>query len=74
MLMEAGVTLIVVRTGAGANVTVIVSADVFPAWSRAVTVITFDPVESVMPADQEFVPVQVPLPPRLFDQETCVTP
>ena len=46
----------------------------FDAASLAVTVITFDPLCSAIPdADQEVVPVAVPLPPRLFTHVTCVT-
>ena len=46
-----------------------------PAASRAVTVRTFVPSWRAMPlADQEVVPVAVPLPPRSFDQVTWVTP
>ena len=45
------------------------------AASRAVTVMTFDPLRSVTPEiDQLAVPVAVPLPPRSFVQVTCVTP
>ena len=48
---------------------------VLPAASRAVTVITLLPDCSVMLlADQDVVPLALPLPPRLFDQLTCVTP
>ena len=44
------------------------------AASRAVTVIIFDPLCTVIPeTDQLLVPVAVPLPPRLFVQLTCVT-
>ena len=47
----------------------------FPAASRAVTVMTFEPVCSAMLATlQLVVPEAVPLPPRSFDQVTCVTP
>ena len=59
----------------GAYVTVSVSVFVLPAASRAVTVSTFAPDCSAIPfTDQAAVPVAVPLPPRLFDQVTCVTP
>ena len=48
---------------------------VLPAASRAVTVSTFEPDCSTIPfTDQLVVPVALPLPPRLFDQLTCVTP
>ncbi len=52
------------------------SVPVFPASSRAVTVIRFDPLERGMLADQEVVPVAVPLlpAPAALDQLTCVTP
>ena len=45
------------------------------AASLAVTVITLDPLWRAIPATDQFaVPVAVPLPPRLLDQLTCVTP
>ena len=54
--------------------TVSVSIPVFPAASRAVTVITFCPLKRAMePTVQELVPVHVPLPPRLLDHDTWVT-
>ena len=43
---------------------------VLPAASRAVTVITFDPLTSATLADQLVVPVAVPLPPALLAQVT----
>ena len=59
----------------GVYVTVSVSDALLFAASRAVTVRTFDPLCSVTPeADQLVVPLAVPLPPRLLDQVTCVTP
>src|SRR3990172_6175555 len=59
----------------GEKVTVRVSVAVLPAASRAVTVRTFDPDwRAIPPADQDVVPVAVPLPPRLFVQVTWVTP
>jgi hypothetical protein len=54
--------------------TVSVAVPVFPAASRAVTVTTFDPLSSTTLAVQLFVPVAVPLRPRLLDQVTWVTP
>ncbi|PYN75950.1 MAG: hypothetical protein DMD96_26445 [Candidatus Rokuibacteriota bacterium] len=46
-----------------------------PAASRAVTVSTFEPGCSTIPLAVQFVvPVAVPLPPRLFDHVTWVTP
>ena len=45
-----------------------------PAASRAVTVMTFEPLSSVMVALQLVVPVAVPLPPRLLLHVTWVTP
>src|SRR3989304_3997812 len=57
------------------KVTVRVSVAVLAAASRAVTVSTFVPGWSAIPlADQDVVPVAVPLPPRLFVQVTWVTP
>ena len=54
--------------------TVRVSVAVLPAASRAVTVMTFWPLDRVMPLLlQVLVPLQVPLPPRLFFQLTAVT-
>jgi hypothetical protein len=50
------------------------AAAVLPFASRAVTVTTFTPPCSVTTALQFVVPVATPLPPRSFDQETCVTP
>ena len=48
---------------------------VLPAASRAVTVITLLPDCSVIEAaDQVAVPLALPLPPRLLDQLTWVTP
>jgi hypothetical protein len=44
-------------------VTVIVSLEVLLAASRAVTVMAFEPEASGIGADQEVVPVAVPLPP-----------
>src|SRR5262245_61868677 len=55
------------------RVTVRTSVPVFPALSRTVTVITFDPGVSGTDAVQPVVPVAVPLPPRLFAQLTWVT-
>ena len=58
----------------GATVTVRVSVAVLPAASLAVTVMTFWPLDRAMPVLlQLVVPLQVPLPPRLFDQLTRVT-
>ena len=46
----------------------------FPAASLAVTVMTFWPLDRAMPdLLQLVVPLQVPLPPRLFVQLTRVT-
>jgi len=46
----------------------------FPALSEAVTVRMFGPSVSEMPeADQEVVPVAVPLWPELLDHATCET-
>ena len=60
---------------AGVQVTVRIATPEFPAASRAVTVMTLDPLRSAMPvADQLVVPVAIPLPPRLFAQVTWVTP
>ena len=57
------------------RVTVRIATPEFPAASRAVTVMTLDPLRSAMPvADQLMVPVAVPLPPWLFAQVTWVTP
>jgi hypothetical protein len=59
----------------GVYVTVMVSVPELPAASRAVTVMTLDPLWRAIPeADHEVVPVAVPLPPRLLVQVTCVTP
>jgi hypothetical protein len=56
-------------------VTVRIAVAILPAASRAVTVNAFEPPCSVMLATlQLVVPVAVPLPPRLFDHVTCVTP
>ena len=45
-----------------------------PAASLAVTVMTFWPLDRAMALLlQVVVPLQVPLPPRLFDQLTAVT-
>jgi hypothetical protein len=46
----------------------------FPAASRAVMVMTFEPVWSDTIAIQLVVPVAVPLPPLLFAHVTWVTP
>ena len=55
-------------------VTVRVSVPVLPAASATVTVMTFWPLDRAMPLLlQLLVPLQVPLPPRLFDQLTEVT-
>ena len=55
--------------------TVTVSVPALPAASRAVTVITLEPLTRVMPeADQLVVPVAVPLPPWLLVHVTWVTP
>lgn len=55
--------------------TVSVSVRVLPAASRAVTVNVVEPRTSEMLlVFQLAVPVAVPLPPRLLDQVTCVTP
>jgi hypothetical protein len=57
------------------RVTVNVSVLVLPAASRAVIVRTFDPdCRAIELIDQFVVPLAVPLPPRLLDQVTCVTP
>jgi hypothetical protein len=57
------------------RVTVSTSVLVFPAPSRTVTVITFEPVCSEMlPVDQDVVPDAVPLPPRLLLHVTLATP
>src|SRR6266852_6239347 len=56
-------------------VTLRVAVPVLPTASRAVTVSTLVPATSAMPlADQLVVPVAMPLPPRSFTHETCVTP
>jgi hypothetical protein len=69
-----GVVIVTVGCTVSAKVTVNVSVCVLPAASRAVTVITFDPVCSAIDvALQLAVPVAIPLPPRLFTQSTCVT-
>ena len=48
---------------------------VLPALSVAMIVMMLLPGCSAMPgADQELVPLQVPLPPMLFDQVTCASP
>ena len=55
-------------------VTVSVFAVLFPAASRAVTVITFEPGKRLIPlALHAVVPAHVPLPPLLFDQVTVFT-
>ena len=47
--------------------TVRVAVPELPEASLAVTVMTFDPLDSAMPAaDHDVVPVAVPLPPRLL--------
>src|SRR5436190_18599700 len=57
------------------DVMVMRSAEVLPAASLAVTVITFAPGCSVTPgADHDVVPDATPLPPRSFDHRTSVTP
>src|SRR3990170_4332052 len=57
------------------GVTVRVAVPVLPAASRAVTVRTFAPGRSAIAlADQDVVPVAVPLPPRSLVQVTWVTP
>ena len=50
------------------------SVPVRPAASRLVTVMTLLPAVSGTDADQDVVPVAVPLPPAAFDQVTLVTP
>jgi hypothetical protein len=77
--MELGVAVAVKElingaATAGVLLTVRMAVLVFPAASRAVTVITFVPLERVMLALHEVVPVAVPLPPRELDQLTWVTP
>ena len=58
----------------GVNVTVKVAVAVLPAASLTITVMTFCPLDRVMALSlQVFVPLQVPLPPRLFSQITDVT-
>ena len=55
--------------------TVSESVWVLPAASLAVTVMTFCPLDRVMPdLLQLVVPLHDPLPPRLLDQLTLVTP
>jgi hypothetical protein len=57
------------------RVAVSVAVAVFPAASRAVTVTTFVPASSGIPAALQLaVPVAVPLPPRSLTHVTCVTP
>ena len=57
------------------KVTVTLSVAVLPAASLAVTVSTFVPACRTIPlAVQLVVPLDVPLPPRLFAHVTCVTP
>src|SRR5262245_25061433 len=59
----------------GLYVTVSWSVLVLPAASRAVTVRMLDPDCSVTElTDHDVVPLAVPLPPRLLDQVTWVTP
>ena len=59
----------------GVYVTVRVSDALLFAASRAITVMTFDPLCNVTPEmDQPVVPLAVPLPPRSLDQVTWVTP
>jgi len=54
---------------------VIVAVPMLPAASRAVMVNTFEPsMRVILLAVQLVVPVAVPLPPRLFDHVTWVTP
>ena len=55
--------------------TVSASVPWLPAASRAVIVITFDPLESGMPETLQFVPPPAtPLGPRSLAHRTCVTP
>jgi len=57
------------------SVAVIVAIPMVPMVSRAVTVSTFKPSWRGMPLTVQFVvPAAVPLPPRLFDHVTRVTP
>jgi hypothetical protein len=59
----------------GVQYTVSVSALLFPVASRAVTVRIFLPLCSAMLLQvHDVVPEQVPLPPRLPVQVTCVIP
>src|SRR5262245_61097914 len=56
-------------------VTVTLSVLLLPAASLAVTVMTLAPGFRTTPATvHAVVPEAVPLPPRSFDQVTCVTP
>jgi len=73
MLVEVGV-MVPLRVTGGRYVTVNVSVPVLPALSFAVTVIVFDPDVREMFADQDLVPVHVPLLPALEDHVTEDTP
>ena len=70
-----GVVIVIVGTvvSGGVYVTVTVSVPVFPAASRAVTVMMFAPACNATSADQDSVPDAVPFPPRSFDHVTAVT-
>ena len=66
--------VLVVTACAGVSSTSVEDVQRLPAASLAVTVMTFWPPDSAMPLlRQSFVPLQAPLPPRLFDQLTDVT-
>ena len=73
--VEAEVGVSMVTTGATVSrMTVIESVPVFPAGSLAVTVIGLSPSTSGTGADQEVVPVAVPLAPvAAFDHRTLDT-
>ena len=59
----------------GVQVTVSISAPALSAASSAVTVMTFSPLERLIPLQfQLVVPEHVPLPPPLLDQPTKTTP
>lgn len=69
VLLDVGAVIVTVGACVSpvVRVTVITSVDVFPAVSRAVTVMTFEPAcRAMLPVDQDVVPDAVPLPPRLF--------
>jgi len=72
---EAGVVIAAVGGTVSLSVAVSVAVEAFPAASRAVMVTVLEPSWRAIPlVVQLLVPLATPLPPRLFDQVTWVTP